>query len=254
MTQLINEHPQLRQSWEFYQQGKWSEAKEACKQIIDEGSEVAPNAFLLTAMCQLAEGNVEAAVLALDEAEHVLALRVPIAIVRGQCALERAAYSEAQVSFRVALDYQPESAEAWYGLGRALLGLDETQPARAALRQAASLMPEYAAVQFLLGVAALQENDSQEAISAFTTTARLLPDAPEVANNLGLAHQAAGDAKRAEKSYRRAVELNADFAHAWYNLAAVVAENGALSDAQAHYEKALALDASLAEHGKPWDA
>jgi tetratricopeptide (TPR) repeat protein len=252
MNQAPIEHPQLRQAWACYQQADREKVRALCGNMIASSADVVPSAWLLLSMCELDDGNLLAATAALDEIDDVLALRVPVAILRGQCALADERYNEARTAFRVALDYQPDSSDAWFGAARAALGLGQHQEAKDALRQAIAIQPANANAQFLFGVMALEANESAEAISAFVATAKLLPEAPEVSNNLGLAYQLAGDTKRAAAAFRRAVELAADFAQAWFNLAGVEATMGNLPEAERCHAKALTLDPDLSVHGKPW--
>lgn len=252
MANFIKDHPQMRQAWEQYTTGDKAQAQALCRQIIEEAPDSAPNAWLLLALCELAGNDLDAAEAALEHVGDVLALKVPATIVQGQLALAREEFAEAKVLFSVALDYQPESVDALYGLGQALHGLNSPL-ARNPLRQVVNLQPDHAVAHFLLGVIALEAEDAEEAIAAFAAAGRLMPDSPEIQNNLGLAYQVAGDNKRAEKSYRKAVALKADFAQAWFNVAAMAAANGDQEEAQRCYDKALALDAALGDHGKPWE-
>lgn len=253
MTQAVREHPLLPKAWSSFQQGDVEQATRLCRQVIDESPAAAPQAWLLIAVCALREGKVDDAEDALSEIPDRVEWRVPTTIVRAQCALAQEDYPSAKAAFMVALDYQPDSGEALYGLAQARLALGESKAARDTVRKLVSLAPDHAAGQFLLGVAALGDDDAVEAVSAFSAAARLLPESPEVYNNLGLAFQMAGESVKAEKQYRRAVELNESFGHAWYNLAAIVGAQGKLDEANQCYEKAVALDDTLEAHGKPWE-
>lgn len=252
MTQAAREHPLLPKAWVCFRNGEIQQAKELCRQVIDESPLAAPHAWLLIALCELKDGDVAGAEDALDEIPEMMELRVPTTTVRAQCALLQGEHAAAKVAFLVALDYQPDSIDALYGLAQAHYGLGELLAAREAARRVVAIQPEHATAHFLLGVAALNDGDAQEAIGAFGAAAKLLPESPEIHNNLGLAYQMAEDLVRAERHYRRAVALKDDFGHAWYNLAAIVGAADRYDEAEQCYDKAIAADAALSEHGKPW--
>jgi tetratricopeptide (TPR) repeat protein len=251
MAKHIEDHPQIREAWVQYGKENYGKAQTLCQGLVDDASPAAPNAWLIIALCELANGKPDAAEDALDNIADLLPMKVPTAIVQGQIALAREQFAEAKISFSVALDFQPDSIDALYGLGQAQHGLGDAS-AREPLRRVVNLQAKHAAAQFLLGVVALEAEDSAEAIAAFGAASRLLPKSAEVANNLGLAHQAAGEPKRAEKNYRNAISLSPDFAQAWFNLAATLGTCDNLMEAQRCYDQALTLDPSLSEHGKPW--
>ena len=247
MNQSNRAHPLMQRAWECYRDGDRGGASNFSQQVLDESPTVM-DAWLLIALCRLDDGDVVGAEEALDELESEITLRVPVTLLRGRCALVDGRAEEAKIHFSVAREYQPDNADAQYGLAQALLSLGEKDAARTALRETISLRPEHGPAYFELGNLSLEMGDVDGAFAALRNAARLLPDSAQVANNLALVYQMRDDLERAERQYRRAVKLQEDFAEAWFNLSFVARARGNEVDADEALSKALVLKPELTVH------
>jgi tetratricopeptide (TPR) repeat protein len=130
---------------------------------------------------------------ALEAAERVLGAGDPrLCVRRGRLAVLANAFPDAERHFRAALELEASDAEAWFGLGQALLRLGRRDEARAALERHQALVPLRDALQF-----AEQSLD-------------LAPNHAPNHAQLGDAERALGWLDRAESSYRRALALAKD--------------------------------------------
>ncbi len=122
--------------------------------------------------------------------------------------LER--YEESRVSYRKAIELDPQMQQAWYYMGNLLLihfqSYEETE---AAYRKAIDLEPQFAGAWHNLGL----------------LLAKYLKRYEE-----------------AEEAYRKAIEIDPASARTWHNLAALLDELTRYEEAEAAYRKAIEID------------
>ncbi|MGB8536244.1 MAG: FG-GAP-like repeat-containing protein [Acidobacteriaceae bacterium] len=144
---------------------------------------------------------------------------------------------QAEEAFRLALRDDPQSAEAYYGLGSVHLRTQRSDDARQSFERALKLSPRYPDTWTNawnnLGVIATQTNRPQDAIKNFQAAVRQDPKNLLALNNLGNAYRQQGQWPEAREALGRALELNPDDAEANYGMGMVFAR---LDDAQSAYE------------------
>lgn len=97
-----------------------------------------------------------------------------------------------EAEFRRAVDLQPDSWFAHFGLGTALLQAKQYAPARDALQRAAKLAPDKPKVQAALGAALTGLGEHARAAAAFDEALRLDPSNLRAAVGAAMARSAAG--------------------------------------------------------------
>jgi len=161
----------------------------------------------------------------------------------GSVFFQRGYFDQAEASFQLALQDDPSSAEACYGLGSAYLNQQKTAEARESFERATKLHASYpdtrANAWNNLGLLAAQEGRTDEAIRCFQEAVRLSPDHLIALNNLGNAYRLQKSWAEARKTFERALEVSVNDAEANYGLAMVFAQADATADAYEYLQKAL---------------
>src|SRR5690606_32343751 len=88
-------------------------------------------------------------------------------LMRGNVALARKHWAEAQASFTRALDIEPDFAEAHYRLGLAYHGDHRYREAISAYREAVRLVPDVAEIHWQLAEALIAAGRMSEAVRAY---------------------------------------------------------------------------------------
>jgi len=161
----------------------------------------------------------------------------------GSVFFQRGYFDQAEASFQLALQDDPSSAEACYGLGSAYLNQQKTAAARESFERATKLHANYpdtrANAWNNLGLLATQEGRTDEAIRCFQEAVRLSPDHLIALNNLGNAYRLEKSWAEARKTFERALAVSANDPEANYGLAMVFAQADATADAYEYLQKAL---------------
>jgi tetratricopeptide (TPR) repeat protein/mono/diheme cytochrome c family protein len=125
--------------------------------------------------------------------------------------------------FEAVVKLQPESAEARYNLGTALLASGKTAESIAQYEQAIRLRPAYAAAHNNWGRALVQLAKPAEALAHFRDAVRIDPASAEPHFNIGLLAGATGNTSDAIREFREAIRLDPDDADALGSLAWLLA-------------------------------
>jgi tetratricopeptide (TPR) repeat protein len=240
-------HPLIQRAWELFYQGKFDEAARGCEENLAQGGD---DACLLLAMCRLEQGRTEEAEDVLDDIRDEMSLKVPLAILRGQCALQAHRFDEARVHFVTALDFHPDNIGAKLGLAKSFIGQGERSEGRRLLEEIIAVDEKNVPSLFEIGVLSLEESMADAAIVAFRSLSKLLPKNAQVVNNLGLAYQLQKTFDKAENQYRQAVNIDSEYAEAWFNLSAVLSAQNKSEQAAEALDKALKLKPELKLHVK----
>jgi spermidine synthase len=135
---------------------------------------------------------------------------------------------DAIAMFRDGLRLNPESAEIYWNLGRALVArggpMDE---ALGDLRRSVALDANQGPAHYDLASTLLDLHDVDGAIEHFREAIRLMPKSPEAHNNLGIALGTKGQLEDAIVQFQQAVQLNPDNAEAQHNLTSAMQAVGA---------------------------
>lgn len=132
-------------------------------------------------------------------------------------------FPEAVRDFQKAVALDPDFSDAHYNLAKALLRLGRTGEGIRHLRKTMSLRPEDVLTRAELAALSVQLRRLDEAIELFREIVRLQPESAAVHYELALRLQLARREAEAIETYRRALELDADFAPAANNLAWIFA-------------------------------
>jgi tetratricopeptide (TPR) repeat protein len=173
---------------------------------------------------------------------HTLACTSPNYLAHrllGTALVERREFDGAIAHQQAALQIQPHSASAHFGLANALAGLGKLDEAIVHYRKALALKPEYADAHYNLGVALVSCGQLDEAIVHFQNVLEIEPNRADAHNNLGMALAARGRFEEAIAHYRKALEIQPDYADAGYNLGLALAGCGHFDEALIHLRPAL---------------
>ena len=149
---------------------------------------------------------------------------------------------EAVQSYYKALSFKPGFAEAHSNLGNALRAQGKLDEAVAGYRKALSFRPDLAEGHYNLGIALLAQGKADAAVASLHKALALKPNDAEARNDLGNALRTQGKLDAAVASYRNALALKPDFAEAHGNLGNALKEQGRVDEAVSAYEAQLRLD------------
>jgi predicted O-linked N-acetylglucosamine transferase (SPINDLY family) len=165
----------------------------------------------------------------------------------GQVLSARGQYAQAAVSYRQAVSLSPKMALFHFNLGTALQRDTESlSQAEASFRRALELAPAFQEARIGLAMLLVEQGRLSEAENLIAAAGRLSTDDVKAMNVSGLIAMRRKDHERASASFRRAIELDGNFAGAWCNLGIALEELKDTQGAVEAYQQALALDASAA--------
>lgn len=202
-------------------------------------------AWFFKALVAHARGELEDALVFLERTESATELLVSRLLLKGRCQAGLGNMDPALVSFRQALEFQPDNAEGYYWVGMCLRATGDMTDARSFLRRATLLDTQLAPAWYEQGNLALLMDRYDEAIKAYRKAAALLPTSHEVLNNLGLAYQGKEDLPAAEDCFNRAIALHPNYAEAYLNLSLVLTALSRADEAKQAQERAVALNPEL---------
>jgi Flp pilus assembly protein TadD len=147
----------------------------------------------------------------------------------------------AEASFRRALALNPDSADAWNGLGTALFDARRYVDAEAAYREALARRPDL--VESLCNLAELMHirGRTEEARSTWERALALRPSDVEALNGLARLAIDRGDFAEADTRIRLALKHHPRHARSWINLA-MAQKHSSLEDAEQSLREALQLE------------
>jgi len=162
-------------------------------------------------------------------------------VAAGIAAAIKNAWHEAEVSFRKALELEPDLAEAHFNLG--LVFMNTCRPADAAgcFSQAISLIPNFPEAFNNLGLVLRNMGKLNEAEACLVRAIELNPDNPETYNNLGVIQARAGHLRQAETSFRRACELDPENPGTYNNLGLILKDLEQVGEAQDCFRRAIEI-------------
>jgi tetratricopeptide (TPR) repeat protein len=107
--------------------------------------------------------------------------------------------------------------------------------------------PDYAEAHYNLGTLYLKQGKADEARRHLERALELRHDYPDALNNLGLLAAQAGDSAQAIRYFQQAIDQRPDYALAYYNLGNVCRREGRISEAKQALDRAVALAPDDAE-------
>jgi tetratricopeptide (TPR) repeat protein len=163
----------------------------------------------------------------------------------GSTYFQRGYIEEAGDSFRSALQDNPSSAEAHYGLGSVYLRQSKQDDARASFEQAVRLNASYpdtkANAWNNLGLLATQEGQTPQAIGFFQRALQLNPDHLISLQNLGNAYRQQKRWNEAQSTLEKALAVGPDDPEVNYSLGMVFAQVDQPYRAYTYLQRALQL-------------
>ncbi|GAB6041831.1 tetratricopeptide repeat protein [Endothiovibrio diazotrophicus] len=163
-------------------------------------------------------------------------------------------FDAAEKAYRIAIEFDPNDAFPWNGLGLLLAGnLDRPDEAETAYRKAIEIEPADAPPWNNLGLLLAAKLDRlEEAETAFRKAIEIEPADALPWNNLGfLLAEKLDRPEEAETAFRKAIEIDPTFAWSWNALGVLLAEKlDCLDEAESAYRKAIEIDPTFTW---PWN-
>jgi Flp pilus assembly protein TadD len=125
---------------------------------------------------------------------------------------------EAIKEFNTALEIEPQTSEALYGLGLVCQQRGKLDEAREYYQQAVKADPVNTDAMFNIGAINMWQQRYEEAIEVFELLSILTPEDPQVFLNLGSIYLASGNAEKAVDSLHEALRLDPNYAKAQFLL------------------------------------
>ncbi len=150
--------------------------------------------------------------------------------------------SEAERSYRKAIELQPDDPEMHNILGAFFQQQQRPLEAKAVYEEALRLKPDFVAAHNNLGNALKDLRRFHEAEANYRRATELDPRLHQAHNNLGIVLHEVGRLAEAEESCRRAIELAPAYRDAHYSLGVALQSAGKSSEAEASFRAALELD------------
>jgi len=161
----------------------------------------------------------------------------------GALFFQRGYLEQAEVAFRQALDDDPQSAEALYGIGSVYLNQNKNAAAREMFERCVKLQATYPDTLpdawNNLGVLATREGRIAESVESFQQALKLNPRHLLSLDNLGNAYRLQKRWDDARHVLQRALDVAPDDPEANYSLGMVFAQTNENSNAYEHLQRAL---------------
>ncbi len=158
---------------------------------------------------------------------------------------------EAEISYRKAIELNPNFADAHYNLGNALSDLGKLQEAELSTRKAIELNPNFADAHLNLGNILYSSEKLKEAELSTRKAIEIHPDFAGAYLNLGSILINRGKLNEAEIYMRKAIEIQPDFADAYSNLSFIELLKGDYHSGLENYEFRFKKKKPATMHGKP---
>jgi len=166
--------------------------------------------------------------------------------------------------YQEVLQQNPQSAQAWYGLGRVQAAQRDTRAAAVSLQKACDLVPRYGAAQFALATAYRKLGEAQKATEHFNLYRANITNVPPAVDPVraavhaldrsatahlreGLALAAAGNLQGAIQQHLQVIKADPKEAQAYINLIQLYARVGENENAVEAYRKAVAINPRRAD-------
>lgn len=159
---------------------------------------------------------------------------------------EEGNYREAEIAFRRALERDPDSVDANYGLALSLMRLDKIDEAIVLLEKIKQKNENMIEVYLALGECYFLKQETDNALSCFNRALEIEPDNPEVFYNIGIIHYQNGQMNEAIQNFLSSKNLDPQFAAAYYQLGLSYIRNGETEKAVESLEEFLRLEPDTA--------
>ncbi|MEZ5402952.1 MAG: tetratricopeptide repeat protein [Bryobacteraceae bacterium] len=216
------------------------------------------------ALTESTQGNYDAAGKAIDEALAIDPEYLPAVLKRAEILFDQGKLDEAEAIYSAAAPEHPDSAFAWYGLGRVQAAKGETAKAAESLEKACAIYPQFGTAHYALSQALRKLGRNEEAqshLEPYTRFKTWYPNAGDrylqdvLSLNIsavtfirrGSTMEAAGDLAGAIEMHLKAIEADPRSAQAFANLISLYGRSGRNEDAASVYRSAVAIEPGHAE-------
>ena len=148
---------------------------------------------------------------------------------------------EAIAHFQRALDFDPQCADAYDGIGNLLHGQGRIGLAIEYYEKALAIDPRNTSVLSDLGAALYEQGHGELGIEKFRRALEFDPELPRTERNLAWALQQQGNTQEAVEHYRKALAIVPLYADAHRDLGTALIEQGEVRQALDHWRQALRL-------------
>lgn len=163
-------------------------------------------------------------------------------VALGRAYTAQGQFAKAEGAYRQALDADPTASQAYLDLGSLFLGgLHDPQKALENYRKAVELQPQSAAARFGLAMAFLALRDKDSAIGALQAASGFAPNDPGPHHAMGRILAGEKQLDRAVDAFTAALKVAPDFLPALADRADLYAETRMNEKAAADYERLLAI-------------
>ncbi len=207
---------------------------------------------------QASQGNCDDAVKSLRKALNLNPGYLPARMKLAECLRASAQSEESETLYRAILKDHPDSAEAYYGLGKVQTARHDVRAALASYRAACNLFPEFGAAHYVLALAYRtlgEEEKSQEEFQSYEKNKETGPPAQDplleevhtlnrgaaIEIRSGYDLERAGKLQEAAEAHERALKIDPVMVQAHVNLISIYGRLKELEKAEQHYRKAVQL-------------
>jgi len=163
----------------------------------------------------------------------------------GTLYLKQAKPEEARRHLLRALELRHDYPDALNNLGMLAAQAGDTPEAIRYFQQAIDQQPDYALAFYNLGNVYRREQHFSEAKQALERAVALAPDDPEVNYGVGMLYAQLNDTDRALKYWQQALELRPDYPEVLNNLGVLFMRQGRTAEAQEQFQKAIRVAADF---------
>lgn len=174
----IEDDKDLAEGVDLYQQGRYPEAIEVFKRLIEKFPKN-PAAFAYLGVAYLRNKDCDLAIASLVRAIDLKPDMAHAYLALGESYLMKNDLDKAVESIERALKIQPEDARTHYDLGLLYYKTDRMDDAIAAFEKAVSLEPKLSSAFYQLGLAHIKKGDYKKSIRYFEEFLSLQPQSPE---------------------------------------------------------------------------
>ena len=207
---------------------------------------------------QADQGNYDDAVKALREALNLNPDYLPARLKVAECLRSSAKWQESEILYRAILNDHPDSAEAYYGLGKVETARHDIGAAIDSFRAACNLFPEFGAAYYALALTYQTMGEKEKAHEVFQNYEKNKNKAPPARDPLleemqALNRSAAkqiragydlerdGKLREAAEAHERALKIDPAMVQAHVNLISIYGRLNELEKAEQHYRMAVQL-------------
>jgi len=149
---------------------------------------------------------------------------------------------EAILQAQLALNLNPDGADAHNAFGVALARRGQPEEALSHFWKALKLNPNLSRIHYNIANALLAKGDAQQAAIEYEKQLTIDPNFPEAHNNFATLFLRKGQPNEATIHLEKALQLKPSYAEAHNNLAIALSQNGQINEAVAQWQETLSVD------------